>query len=285
MTASNKCGWRTTSTGIFRSQIIFCCCAFLYITLYLSSKCFMYSNRGWMPLRPSLISNSSSSLGRFEQLEIPFKMPIAISGLILLFIVCCSIVVILRGNLSLRIVKHLACEPKIVQLCVLHILNNIIALSFPDSPTSYSDPLAYFISTLLFITVDATIEIERWFVLTTGLLMLSITIFVLFDSMIMMNGVGVPLISMDNGIVVYKRQAQITVYTNILSLIAGGILSTVQDKKHERFIFLSGHLFRSTGTPDRVHRDHRRTMFVAEEFKQSSPARTAVVPKHKNINT
>jgi len=112
-------------------------------------------------------------------------------------------------------------------------------------------------ATINFIFMDAMHESERWFRIANAVMLCITILFLLFDRMIMMTDVGVVLVEFNSGITIYKRNSQITIFTNMATLLSGALLSIIQDKKHERFIFLQGHLYRKTGTPSKTQFNHK----------------------------
>ena len=250
----SNCGWRTSPKRIFFTHVMAMISGTMYVIVYMYCKLEIFSTNNWLPQR---VSNTTTTVGTFSEVKIPNKLLLAIVAAFCLLIFIGSTIMALYSNCSRTVSMQLLKEPRTIIILILHFINVIINMMFQDTATSWTDPFILMTATINFIFMDAMHESERWFRIANAVMLCITILFLLFDRMIMMTDVGVVLVEFNSGITIYKRNSQITIFTNMATLLSGALLSIIQDKKHERFIFLQGHLYRKTGTPSKTQFNHK----------------------------
>ena len=236
--------------------------------LYTSIKCWIYSTQNWSPQQLKL-TNTSAPTATFDNINVPHKIPLAVVAGVILVLCLLLLIVLLQNNISKVSLLKLTKSPDIIQIFVLHFLNTLICIQHPDTVTSYTDGFLYMLATAIIILIDAMRDVERWFAVTMSVLIFNTTLFLIFDRIVMMTDIGVILVEFSNGIVIYKRNTQISIFTAMLTLLMGSLIAVLGDTKHERFIFILDHVYRKTGTTrlsqlDKVYLEKRKSETIVE---------------------
>ena len=154
-------------------------------------------------------------------------------------------------NFSFVIAKRLIKEINVCLILVLSILNLIIEILRPKDSTSVLIAIVYVVLVTAFVFMDALKVKSRMFVISWGLLIVIVNLFIMYTLVFADRAAGVILFKykvQGNTYTFMKRSTKLSVYLQVLLFGMNGIYIIFKDRKMELMIFAMGNVYRATGT-------------------------------------
>jgi hypothetical protein len=162
-----------------------------------------------------------------------------------------AIVVFLYKNISFAAVKRLLQEPNVIIITMLSLC--IVAIDFvvPSTSSSAIFGLLYMLIIISFTFCDAIKMKSRVVVLVFGLFLILLNIYLIYDYTFNNNSIGVVLFKYNfqgQEYTIMKRATKRAIFIQIFLFSTSGIWILLKDSKMELFMFVTGNIYRETGT-------------------------------------
>eukprot|EP00943_MAST-04B_sp_MAST-4B-sp1_P000123 g123.t1 len=176
-------------------------------------------------------------------------------------------------NISFVVVKRLLREPNVIVIAVSSLCICTIDIVRPRIPFDSVYGIIYMLLVNSFVFMDALKVKSRVVVIGIG------SIFALLN---MYNISGLTFEDSDVGVVLFnytvdgkelsfmKRSTKRSIFVQILLFGISGIYTMVVDKKQEQLLFVTGKIYRETGTTSKQVEDTQYTMKIKREKVSSS---------------
>jgi hypothetical protein len=178
-------------------------------------------------------------------------------------VVFCIITLLFFGmffykNVSFVVVKRLLCEPNVIVIVVSTLCNCIIDIGQPQNSFTPIHGILYMLLVNCFVFIDAVKVKSRVLVIVIGSIFALFTIYIIYGYTFGDWNEGVILLQYTTDgkeHVFMKRSTKRSIFLQILLFSMSGVYTLMFDKKQEQFIFVTGNIYRETGTTSK-HVEH-----------------------------
>jgi len=187
------------------------------------------------------------------------------------FVVSCvvSFLMIYYKNFSFVIARRLLKEVNVVMILVLGICIFTIDISKPYNSFSPINGFVYLLLVTLFLFIDAMKKKTRVFILVVGNLFALVTLYLIYDRTFNGTDAGVILFQYGDDYVFRKRSIKRSCFIQIFLFSLNGMWTMFKDKKMEKMMFATGHIYRETGTASKYVEDREHSQRMRSETAES----------------
>ena len=167
---------------------------------------------------------------------------------------------ILYKNISFPVVKRLLHEPNVLFIVMLTVGDLAINTLRPINAYSPINGAIYLLMCWLVLLIDAIKVKSRIFVAIMLALYVLNNMFNIYFNTFGNTNYNVKLFTYNiggNEYIVWKRDTQRTIYTQVLLFSMSGIWIMIKDKSMEFMMFATGNIYRETGTSSKEKKDKR----------------------------
>tara|TARA_A100001015_G_scaffold205642_2_gene229914 strand:- start:88 stop:1617 length:1530 start_codon:yes stop_codon:yes gene_type:complete len=175
-------------------------------------------------------------------------------------------------NVSFVMLKRLLKEPNVVIILILGIFNLAIDVGRPSNSLSPVLSLIYLLVLGSYLFLDAVILKSRTMVLVFGIFIVVLLLYNLYQTTFGNLDIGVVLLQYNIGgkeYTIMKRSSQRSIYLQILSFSAQGMLTMLKDKDMNMMMFATGNIYRRTGTSSAEMKDEIFSNAMKSEIDSS----------------
>ena len=190
------------------------------------------------------------------------------------FFVCGIVFIIGVGtiyykNVSFAVTRRLLKEVNVVIILMLGICNFTIDSVKPYNSFSPINGLIFFFSVVFFVFLDTMKKKSRVFVLIIGIIFAIVTLWNIYCNTFLDDNIDVILFQYGDDYVFRKRSIKRSIFIQIFLFSINGLWTMFKDKKMEKMMFATGHIYRETGTASKYVKQESFVQRVRSETGES----------------
>eukprot|EP00943_MAST-04B_sp_MAST-4B-sp1_P005880 g5880.t1 len=202
----------------------------------------------------------SSFFGAASYILAPIHSIFGLFAISLAFIAICFGIMVYFRNVSFPILKRLLKEINVAIILMLSLFNFSIDLIKPIDAYSWAYGLTYVLVVAIIVFLDAVKFKSRVFVLFWGIVFAFINLNNIYHRVFSDSTNGMLLLQYTINGEQYdmrRRDIQRSIFVQVLCFAMNGLWTMIKDKKMEKMMFATGHIYRETGTASKYVEDRQ----------------------------